>query len=113
MPDDGYEGFAAYDKSRGNGASLPPRSVGREELSLAYWLQQDIPAPDFLLGEILSTTSRALFVATTGLGKTNFAIALGMASAAGDNFLHWRAGEGPRRVLFIDGEMSRRLIRRR
>jgi hypothetical protein len=80
---------------------------------IADWLKRDIAKPDFLLGEMLSTTSRMLLVAPTGLGKTNFTIAFSVAIAAGDGFLHWRGGEGPRRVLFIDGEMSKRLLKSR
>ena len=81
--------------------------------SLSDWLARDLPAPDFMLGELLSTTSRLMLVGPTGLGKTNFAMAISMSVAAGDNFLHWNAREGPRRVLFIDGEMSNRLLKRR
>lgn len=90
-----------------------PESAVATRLSLAHWLSLDMPPPDFLLGEVLSTTSRAMLVAPTGIGKTNFSLALGMAIAAGGGFLHWRPGEGPRRVLFVDGEMSSRLMRRR
>jgi hypothetical protein len=93
--------------------NLAQKTDPRDRLGLDYWLSLDIPPPDFLLGEILSTTSRAEIIAPSGLGKTSFAMALGMAIADGANFLHWRAGEGPRHVLFIDGEMSRRLMRRR
>jgi hypothetical protein len=89
----------------------PP--IDKKLLTLAYWLEREVPAPDNLLGEILSTTSRLLLVAPTGLGKTNLTMALGLAIAAGDCFLHWAAGEGPRRVLFIDGEMSKRLVKKR
>lgn len=81
-------------------------------LSLAAWLARDIPPPDFLFGQWLSTTTRALLIAPTGLGKTNFAIAMAAAMASGRGFLHW---ECPRkaRVLYVDGEMSRRLMRSR
>lgn len=64
------------------------------------------------MGAWLTTTTRVLMVAATGLGKTNFAMALAIAVAAGDDFLHWR-GQRKARVLYIDGEMSRRLFRRR
>jgi RecA-family ATPase len=61
---------------------LPP-------LSLDDWRSRDdLDEPDFLLGNWLSTTSRALLTAATGIGKTNFAIALGMRVAAGLPFLH-------------------------
>src|SRR3546814_5923072 len=48
-------------------------------LSVAEWLQRALPAPDFLMGEWLSSTSRAMLVAPTGLGKTNLCMALAFA----------------------------------
>jgi hypothetical protein len=87
-------------------------SVALETLSLAYWLDRDLPEPDLLMGEWLGTTSRALIVGPTGLGKTNFGLSLGISVSAGQEFLHWRAGR-PSRVLYLDGEMSRRLMKRR
>jgi hypothetical protein len=86
-------------------AVLPP-------LTLSEWRDRDLPKPDFLLGEWLSTTSRVLISAATGLGKTNFGLALGIRIAADKDFLHWRARRKAR-VLYIDGEMSRRLLRQR
>jgi hypothetical protein len=85
--------------------TLPP-------LTLNDWRNRDLPAPDFIMGHWLTTTTRGLLTAATGLGKTNFGLALGMRSAAGMDFLHWRAHR-PTRVLYIDGEMSRRLLRQR
>ncbi len=79
-------------------------------LTIAEWLSRDLPEPDFIMGDWLSTTSRALLVAPTGLGKTNLALGLGLHVAAGADFLHWR-GRRPCNVLYIDGEMSRRLLR--
>ena len=81
-------------------------------LSVADWLKRDIPAPDRLLGHWLSTTSRGLLVAPTGLGKTNVTMAIGFAMAAGRDFLHWQTVR-PARVMFVDGEMSRRLVKAR
>lgn len=81
-------------------------------LTIAEWAARELAEPDFLSGRWLSTTSRAMFVAPTGLGKTNYLVAFGMHVAAGKAFLHW-LGTRPARVLFIDGEMSARLLRRR
>jgi hypothetical protein len=46
------------------------------------------------------------------LGKTNFAMALSGHGAAGVDFLHWRIAR-PIRVLYVDGEMSNRLLKLR
>lgn len=81
-------------------------------LSIAEWQARKLDQPDPLMGDWLTTTSRVLLIAGTGLGKTNFAMAIGMAAASGQGFLHWR-GRRPAKVLYIDGEMSRRLLRQR
>jgi hypothetical protein len=81
-------------------------------LAVSTWLARDIPSADYLMGEWLSTTSRAMLVAPTGLGKTNFCLALSFAVALGRDFLRWRARR-PARVLFVDGEMSKRLMKAR
>ncbi|MBR1250005.1 AAA family ATPase [Bradyrhizobium sp. AUGA SZCCT0169] len=85
--------------------TLPP-------LTISEWSERDLPEPDFLMGDWLTTTSRVLLTAATGLGKSNLGIALGMRVAAGGGFLHWK-GRRPARVLYIDGEMSRRLLKQR
>jgi hypothetical protein len=93
---------------------VPPPSVNWNvvPLTIDAWLRRELPAPDFIMGDWLTTTSRAVLNAPTGLGKTNFTLALCAHVAAGQDFLHWR---GRRRgsVLFLDGEMSRRLLKRR
>jgi AAA domain len=93
-----------YDKVQIDGAA--------HALSLTDWLARDLPEPDFILGNWLTTTSRTLLVAPTGLGKTMVALGLGMAIASGLGFLHWR-GIRSARVLVVDGEMPRRLMKRR
>jgi hypothetical protein len=75
-------------------------------------MDRDLPERDLLLGELLSTTSRALLTADTGIGKTNFGVVLAGHIGAGRDFLHWRC-PCPRTVLYIDGEMARRLYRDR
>jgi hypothetical protein len=89
-----------------------PLALAAPPLTIAEWLARDLPEPDYIMGSWLTTTSRALLVAATGLGKTNVALALGLHIAAGADFLHWRARR-PCRVLYIDGEMSRRLLKQR
>jgi hypothetical protein len=86
-------------------ATLPP-------LTLDQWRNRDLPEPDFIMGNWLSTTTRGMVTAATGLGKTNFGLALAMRVAGGIDFLHWQARR-PCRVLYIDGEMARRLLKQR
>ena len=77
-----------------------------------YWATRDLAKPDFLLGDLLSTTSRTLLIGPTGIGKSNFSLAINYAAAAGLAYLHW-AARRPARVLYIDGEMSARLTKDR
>jgi len=82
-------------------------------LTVLDWLERELPDPDPLMARWLSTTSRVLLVATSGLGKSLIGIALGMGAADGLDFLHWRGSGRPARVLYVDGEMSGRLLRLR
>jgi hypothetical protein len=91
--------------------TLPPKLDGAV-LRLEEWLERDLPPPDPLMGHWLTSTSRILFPAASGIGKSLFWIALGMAMAAGMPFLRW-VGRRPCRVLYIDGEMSSRLLKER
>jgi hypothetical protein len=80
--------------------------------TVKHWIERDLPDPDYLLGTLLSTTTRMLLIGPTGIGKTNFSLALAFAAASGTALLHW-ASRWPGRVLYIDGEMSARLARDR
>src|SRR5262245_3890755 len=91
---------------------LLPITLESLPLKIEDWLGRDLSEPDRIMGSWLTTTSRTLLVAPTGLGKTNFAMALAMHVAAGKDFLHWRAHRRCK-VLYIDGEMSRRLLKQR
>jgi hypothetical protein len=88
-----------------------PEQEAAKPLTLAEWLERDIPEADYLLGSLLSTSTRAMLVAPTGLGKTNLGLAIAFAVAEGSALMHWRAGRKAR-VLFVDGEMSQRGLRR-
>jgi hypothetical protein len=102
----------AQAKARGQKPAPPQPSLDKAILPLADWLARDLPPVDPLLGHWLTTTSRVLLPAPTGLGKSMFAIALGMRVAAGFPFLRWEERRQCN-VLYIDGEMSNRLLKQR
>jgi hypothetical protein len=99
--DRGHNGLLGIDR--------PARSA---VITLDDWLKRELPEPDFLLGHWLTTTTRALLFAPTGIGKSLTGVGLGIGASAGAGFLHWR-GWRPARCLYIDGEMSRRLLKQR
>jgi hypothetical protein len=80
--------------------------------TVQHWLTRQLPPPDFLLGDLLSTTSRVMLIGPTGIGKSNFGLGISFAIASGTSFLRWKARRSAR-VLYIDGEMSNRLIKDR
>jgi hypothetical protein len=102
-----------------NGGTPAPhlRLVDRQEkpraaLSVEEWIARDIPEPAFCLGSWLTTTTRALLYAPTGIGKSMLALAIAFAISGGNSLLHW-PGRRELRVLYIDGEMAQRLLKRR
>jgi len=104
----------------GGGSSAGAKAVAggsidtdlRSTLSIEAWAVRDIPEPDRILGDFLTTTVRAFLVGRTGLGKTLLGIAIAAAAASGSDFLTWKAYR-PVNVLYIDGEMPAELIKPR
>lgn len=105
---DKNEADIAYEAARAaTGAEqyeTPERDPSRSDITLAAWLEKDIPPRDYLLGSVMSSTSRWHLYGQTGLGKTLFCLNLAAAIAAGQPFLAWEQ-RPPRRVMYIDGEM--------
>ncbi len=112
MNDASPHGFAEPDSWEGYYARKPP-AFSDVPLSLEQWADRQIEPKRWLLGELLSTTSRAVLTADTGLGKTHIGMAMGLAMAAGEAFCHWVGSGRPARVLVIDGEMSKELVQER
>ena len=108
------------DDEFGGGSSAGAKAVAgegidtdlRSTLSIEAWAVRDIPEPDRILGDFLTTTVRAFLVGRTGLGKTLLGIAIAAAAASGSDFLTWKAYR-PVNVLYIDGEMPAELIKPR
>lgn len=74
--------------------------------SLPEYNARKIIPRDFLLGKWLHTKSLVMISGATGGGKSLFANALGMRTAAGEGFLHWDGTGEPCNVLHVDGEMG-------
>lgn len=94
------------------GGTFTRPQTARDFLSVEAWLEREIPEPDKLLGDLLTTTSRVFIVGRTGLGKTLVAVGLACGIASGAGFLHWKC-QKPARVLIVDGEMPAELVKAR
>jgi hypothetical protein len=76
----------------------------RTPLLVRSWLERELPPRDYLLGDVLCTTSRWEIYGATGVGKTLFSLEMAGAIASGSPFLNW-AGRRPCCVLYLDGEL--------
>jgi hypothetical protein len=80
-----------------------------QTLSVTAWRKREMPQITRLLGDFLTTTTRAFIVGATGIGKTLLGLAMAIGMALGLGFLHWRSSR-PACVVYIDGEMPRELL---
>lgn len=74
-------------------------------LNLGEFLKLQMPQRRPMLAPWLSEKGTAMIYSLRGVGKTLLGLSVGYAVASGDNFLGWSTPE-PRRVLYIDGEMT-------
>ena len=93
--------------------SPKPKEITDDHIhSFAGYSALDIKPESFLLEPWLVSPSYNLLVAKRGLGKSWFSLAVGIAVASGTHVMQWEAPE-PRKVLYIDGEMSPRQLQDR
>lgn len=90
-----------------------PLSPDRHELLAASWLKRDLPSRDWMLEDLLCSTSRWLIIGQTGVGKTLVGLDAAFAIAAGANFLTWKGSGAPRRVMYLDGELPAETLKER
>ncbi len=74
-------------------------------LGFQEFLSLGIPPRQMLLNPILPERSLSMLYAPRGIGKTLLALSIGLAVASGSNLLRWSIPK-PRRVLYVDGEMT-------
>jgi hypothetical protein len=91
---------------------FPAPPPDRTDLLVSSWLQLKLPPRDFLLGDILCTTSRWIIFGETGVGKTLVSLEMAGAIAAGAPFLKWSARR-PARVMYLDGELPAETFKER
>ena len=75
-------------------------------LTAAELRARDVPQRLKLLGEWMREADLGFVFAARGVGKTWLTMLIGNAVAMGTHLGEWTAGEAPRRVLYVDGEMS-------
>ena len=85
----------------------------RHALLLSSWLGLQLPPRDYLLGNIMSTTSRWIVYGETGVGKTLFAMDMAGAIASGRGLLDWAGSGVRRRVMYLDGELPAETFKER
>src|SRR5215472_10323590 len=66
-----------------------PPHINIKKYDVIEWLKMPEVEREYLLGSIISTTSRVMIYGSTGVGKTLFAMELGAAIATGHKFLNW------------------------
>lgn len=74
-------------------------------VTLKEFLQMQLPEREMLLFPFLLSQGLCLLYAKRGVGKTHIALGIAYAVATGGKFLKWTAPH-PKKVLYIDGEMS-------
>lgn len=74
---------------------------------------KDIPPKEMILAPIIPKQGLVMLFAARGIGKTYVSLSIAYAVATGGCFLQrWQAPK-PRKVLFVDGEMSAKTLQER
>jgi hypothetical protein len=92
---------------------LPRIPADEVPVTTQQWIDRPLAPLDSLLGDaVIATDIKLMIAGAKGIGKTTFAIAIGMRASLGLPFLHLRKGR-PCRVLYIDADMGRRQLKDR
>ena len=74
-------------------------------IPLETFLTLQLPERGYFLEPVIPEQGLIMLFAPTGTGKTYAALSMGYAVASGGNVFGWQSLE-PKRVLYLDGEMS-------
>ncbi len=104
-----YKSLGFPYKEREKFVEVPqPKKAIESELrvvGLQEFLSMEIPKKEMVLSPFLTTQGIVLIYARRGVGKTHLSLGIAYAVACGGTFLKWEA-PAPKRVLFLDGEMT-------
>lgn len=64
-----------------------------------------IEPPEIFLDPFVTKSSLGMIYAPRGIGKTFFALSIALAIASGTQFLKFKSPK-PRKIIYLDGEMS-------
>lgn len=96
--------------ARRSGATVRPDRVAPERVTRAIpldeFLSREFPPRKWIAEGLLQERDAAMVHAFRGVGKSRFVHGLGLAIAAGGEFLRYSCPE-PRGVLLVDGELPR------
>ena len=81
-------------------------------IALEHFLSLELPERGHLLYPILPEQGLVMLFAPTGTGKTYAALSIAYAVASGGEIFSWQS-PGPKPVLYLDGEMSARVMKER
>lgn len=81
-------------------------------VGLDAFIKLDLPKKDKIMSPWLDSSSLNMIYAPRGIGKTHVAIGVAYALATGNEFLGWKVAK-PKKVLYIDGEMTASAIQDR
>lgn len=91
-----------YLSTEPTGGSIPSGIIA--QFTAGAILDMKLPPQDHLFAGGMSTIDAYQLVAPRGEGKTLFAMGMAAAAAAGADFAGWES-TGPRKVLYLDGEL--------
>jgi putative DNA primase/helicase len=86
-------------------SAFRPSQSPLQPLGIDDLISLNIPTRELLLDPILPVRGLAMIHAKRGGSKTFLALSIGLAVASGTNLLRWSVPK-PRRVLYVDGEMT-------
>jgi len=92
--------------------TISPDPAVADFLSVFTLANLEIKPERRLLGDFITSSSRAFLVGSTGIGKTMLIYGMVGGMASGNGFLHWSC-DGPSKWLIIDGEMPKVLLKSR